>query len=146
MKKLTLALALTALASTATVALAADVVGVADSVQGIVTVSEGNTMGNLVKDLKIVDGMRLVATSTGSALIKLNNGCEISLAANQSIVIDAALGCRALMASVKTAPAVGGGGLALAGGGFGGALPIGLAVGYGAGVRNWTKRQNSSGS
>ena len=110
MKKLTLALALTAFASTATVALAADVVGVAESVQGIVTVSEGNTMGNLVKDLKIVDGMRLVATSTGSALIKLNNGCEISLAANQSIVIDAALDCKALMASVKTAPAVGGGG------------------------------------
>ena len=146
MKKLTLALALTAFASTATVAMAADAIGVAKNVQGMVTVSQGNTMGNLVNGLDIFDGMRLAATSTGGALIKLNNGCEISLAANQSIVIDAALDCKALMASVK-GPAVGGGGGGFAAGGaIGGALPIGLALGYGTGVRNWTKQKNSSGS
>lgn len=149
MKKLTLALVLTAFASAAPVVLAAahDAVGVAKDVKGVVTVSHGNTMGNLVNDLNIVDGMRLAATSTGGALIKLKNGCDISLAANQSIVIDTALDCKALMASVKTAPAGGGGGGGFAaGGGFGGALPIGLALGYGAGVRNWTKQTKSSGS
>ncbi len=149
MKKLTFALLLAALGSGG--ALAADPVGVAQTVQGIVTVSQGNTMGNLVKDLKIFDGMRLAAASTGSALIKLNNGCEISLAANESILIDAALDCKALVASITKPPAGGGlagggGGGAFAGGGFGGGLPIALGVGYGASVRHWTKRPNSSGS
>ena len=103
MTKFAFALLLTAFASTGAMAQGpAESVGVVQSVDGLVTVSQGNTLGNVVKDEKILNGARVVTTSTGSALVKLNNGCLISLAPNQSVTVDPKLDCKALVASIQS--------------------------------------------
>src|SRR5665647_2002308 len=75
MKKFTFALLLTACVGTG--ALAQAPVGVVQDVQGLVTVSQDNKMGNLVKGLEIVDGAHVVTTTTGTVDITLDNGCRI---------------------------------------------------------------------
>lgn len=147
MKKFTFALLLTACVGTG--ALAQAPVGVVQDVQGLVTVSQGNTMGNLVKDLRIADGARLVTTSTGTAHITLDNGCRITLEPNQAITIDSRLDCKALVAAIGPAA----GGAAVAGGvavsaGRSVALPVFLGLGAGMllHTRTSNKSQNSSGS
>lgn len=103
----------------------APVVGTVQNVQGLVTVSQGNTLGNAASGTTLVNGSRVVATSSGSALITLNNGCRIPLAPNQAVVVNSGLSCNALLASV------GGAGVPAAAGPFAaGATPE--AIGFGA--------------
>lgn len=128
MTKFGFALLLTAFVSTAAMAQApAPIVGVAESVQGLVTVSQGNTLGNLVKDSNVANGARVVTTSTGSAVLKLRNGCIINLAANQAVTIDSSLDCKALVAGVQSTGAVAGG-AGVGAGGFNAAAAWGLGV------------------
>lgn len=106
MTKLAFALLLTAFASTATLAQGpAEPIGVVQSVEGLVTVSQGNTLGNVVKDKKILNGARLVATATGFAVVKLDNGCLVSLKPNQAVTIDSRLDCKAVVAGIETSGA-----------------------------------------
>ena len=130
MKKCLVTFLLTACVTTSVFAQNPSVVGVAERVEGLVTVSQGNTLGNLVKDSALVEGARVVATSTGAALIKLDNGCRIELTANQAVTIDSRLDCKALLAGVQS---IGGGAVAVAAGSgafvpvlAAGALAIGL--------------------
>ena len=144
MKKFTFALLLTACVGTG--ALAQAPVGVVQDVQGLVTVSQDNKMGNLVKGLEIVDGARVMTTSTGTVDITLDNGCRIHLEPNQAVTIDSRLDCKALVAAIG--PAAGG---AAAFAGRGVVLPIflgSLGVGAGMMLHTWgsKKSQNSSGS
>ena len=114
MNKFTFALSLTTFLSTAAMAQApaAQPVGVVIRVEGLVTVSLENTLGNVFKDETILQGARVATTSTGSTTIRLNNGCEVNLAPNQAVTIDSRLDCKALLAGVLPA---GTGGVAGAG-------------------------------
>lgn len=103
----------------------APVVGTTQNVQGLVTVSQGNTLGNAASGTTLVNGARVVATSSGSALVSLNNGCQIPLAPNQSVIVNVGLSCNAQLASVGAVGVV-----AAAGPFAAGATP--QAVGFGA--------------
>ena len=125
MTKYSLALLLTVCASTAALAQApAPAVGTATRVQGLVTISQGNTLGNLAKDTPLTNGARIVTTSTGSADLQLSNGCVVSLLPNQAITINSQLDCKAQIAGIVPA-----GGSVVAGGVSGLLVPALIAGG-----------------
>jgi hypothetical protein len=71
-------------------ALAADVVvGTVIEVEGLVTVSNGTTVNNVVKGMPVTDQSRFVASSTGSVTLRFDNGCDVNLRSNQYMTIDA---------------------------------------------------------
>ena len=126
MTKFAFALVMTAFVSTGVMAQAVPgAVGVVQSTDGLVTVSQANTLGNAVKDVRILDGARIVTTGTGTTVVRLNSGCLVKLDPNQSVTIDSKLDCRAQVASIEnTVPVATGQGIS---------NPIGLAaLGVGA--------------
>jgi len=136
MKKYAFGLLLAAFVSPTVFAQAQTVaVGVAESVEGLVMVSQGNISGNLVKDSTLVNGARVVTTSTGVATIKLDNGCRIDMCANQAVTINSRLDCKALVAGVQSTGAIAGCNGAIVPALAAGGLAIGLI-----------RQQNSSGS
>lgn len=146
MNKHTIALLLAACVSAGALAQApaAEPAGVVQSVDGLVTVSQGNTLGNLVKDANVFNNARIVTTSTGATSIKLSNGCVIDLVANQAITIDSKLDCKALVASIQSTTSNAGGVFA-ASGASGGASYIPPLIGAGLAV-GLIASQKSSGS
>ena len=114
-------------------------IGSLSGVNGLVTVAQGNLVTNGVNGLPLFDGMRIVSSSTGAALIKLDNGCDIPLAPNQAVVIQTGKPCAALLASVHPVPAAAAGAAVAAGGanpaliGVGALLLLGGAGGGGGG-------------
>lgn len=135
-----------------------EAVGKVVTVEGLVTVSQDNTLGNLVKDSPVVDGARVVTTSTGATTIRLNNGCRIELTFNQAVTINSRLECRALIASVQSTAAGVGAAAAVAsvqstvaGVGAAAAVAVGKAailsaLAAGSLAIGLVARQNSSGS
>jgi hypothetical protein len=77
-------------------------VGRVGEVEGLVTVSDGTTVSNVVKDSAIIEHTRYVTSSTGSAVLKMNNGCTLDLKPNQSLTIDNAKDCEALIAAIES--------------------------------------------
>lgn len=121
------------------------IVGKVAEVQGVVTISNGLTVGTAVPGTVITEGNRFVTASAGAARLTMDNGCVINLKPNESLVIDSRLSCRELLASIQSvgtqsaAVAVGGGaGLGKGLAGVGGLLLAGA-------VANSTSN-NSSGT
>lgn len=138
MTKFAFALLMTAFVSTGAMAqVVPGAVGVVQSTDGLVTVSQGNTLGNAFKEQRILDGARVVTTGTGAAVVRLNNGCLIKLDPNQSVTIDSRLDCTAQVASIQSTGAVAAG--------QGAANPAGLAA-LGVGALGAYLHQRSSGS
>ena len=133
MKKFTYLLSLSALCSTLSFAQtpAAEAVGVVTRVEGLVTVSQNNTLGNVFKDEIILQNARVVTTASGSTTIRLKNGCIIDLKPNQAVTVDFRRECKALLAAIQAAGAVG-----VAGGVGAVGVPLGLsnAIIVGSGV------------
>jgi hypothetical protein len=99
------------------------VVGKVVEVQGVVTVSDGVTVATVVPGTVFSNGNQFVTASSGSARLTLDNGCDIRLKPNESIVIDGKKTCPALLALIQPL----GGNLAAAGvGGTGTGLAAGL--------------------
>lgn len=99
------------------------VVGKVVEVQGVVTVSDGVTVATVVPGTVFSNGNQFVTASSGSARLALDNGCDIRLKPNESIVIDGKKTCPALLALIQPL----GGNLAAAGvGGTGTGLAAGL--------------------
>lgn len=76
------------------------VVGTVQAANGLVTVSQNGSLGNAAAGTPLTNGARVVSTSNGSAIVRLNNGCSVSLAPNRSVIINPALACDVLAASV----------------------------------------------
>lgn len=127
----------------AAAALAQQPLGTVESVQGIVTVTTGTAGGTAVKGLPIADGMRFVAPSGGSAVLRFNNGCVINLQPNQAVTILRSMRCPELLAAVQNV----GGGVQVANGSFatGAAATGGLMVG-GIGLANALSHKSISGN
>ena len=114
-----------------------EVVGVVVRVEGLVTVSQGNTMGNAFKDEVVLQNARVVTTATGSTTIRLNNGCVIDLKPNQAVTVDYRRECKAVLAAIQPTGAVGvAGGVGAAGvpPGLNNAIIVGGGVLLGLGV------------
>ena len=109
MKKFTYLLSLSALCSTLSFAQTPppEAVGVVTRVEGLVTVSQNNTLGNVFKDEVILQNARVVTTATGSTTIRLKNGCVIDLKPNQAVTVDFRRECKALLAAIQPAGGVG---------------------------------------
>lgn len=99
MKK-TLAFVLAATAFGGVWAQSPPAVGSIQNVQGLVTISQDQTLRNAVSGSALTNGARVVSTTTGSGEIVLANGCRITLAANRAVTINTALPCNDLIASV----------------------------------------------
>src|SRR3954468_7774690 len=82
-------------------ALAQAVVGAVTGVQGLVTVSTASTVANAVPGSPVADGNRYVTGSNGTLTLKMNNGCEVTLKPNQSLVIAGNVTCEALLAMIQ---------------------------------------------
>ena len=147
MTKFAFALLMTAFVSTGAMAqVVPGAVGVVQSTDGLVTVSQGNTLGNAFKEQRILDGARVVTTGTGAAVIRLDNACLIKLDPNQSVTIDSSLDCRAQVASIQSTGAVAAGqGAGAVAAGQGAANPAGLAA-LGVGALGAYLHQRASGS
>ncbi len=104
----------------ATAALAQASLGSINSVEGIVTVTDGAKLGTAAAGGPITDGTRFVATSTGRAVLRLNNGCVVNLGPGQAVTVLKSMTCDQLLAAVDTPRLV-----AAAGGATRGALATG---------------------
>jgi len=100
---------------------ATEAVGVITRVEGLVTVSQADTMGNAFKDEVILQNARVVTTANGFTTIKMNNGCVIELKPNQAVTVDLRRECKAILAGIQSAGVVGAAGA-------GGASGIGSAA------------------
>ena len=131
MKKLTYLLSLGAFCAPLSFAQTSppEAVGVVTRVEGLVTVSQNNTLGNAFKDEVILQNSRVVTTFSGSTTIRLNNGCIIDLKPNQAVIIDFRRECKAILAAIQPVGAVG-----VGGSGAVGTVGVGNAVIVGAGV------------
>ena len=109
MKKFTFLLSLSAFCTAVSFAQtpAPEAVGVVTRVEGLVTVSQANTMGNVFKDEIILQNARVVTTANGSTTIRLNNGCVIDLKPNQAVTVDFRRECKAILAAIQPAGVVG---------------------------------------
>ena len=113
-------------ASTAFAQGAGSSLGTMESVQGIVTVTTGSTGGTAATGGSIVNGMRFVATSSGSVTLRMNNGCVVRLQPGQAVTVLGNMTCEALLAGVQTL----GGNVAGGSPAVGAAASGGLMVGY----------------
>ena len=77
------------------------VLGKVANVEGVVTISDGVTVGTAVPGTVITQGNRFVTASSGAARLTMDNGCVINLKPNESLLIDSKLSCRELIASVQ---------------------------------------------
>lgn len=81
--------------------------------RGVVTVSDGTTVGIAERGTAFFDGTRFVSSPSGRAELTLDNGCKIRLEPSQSLVVRDKISCDALMALVQPvsgAPAFAGAG------------------------------------
>ncbi|MEO8654038.1 MAG: hypothetical protein ABI409_07940 [Ramlibacter sp.] len=99
--------------------------GTVDNVQGLVTVTTGATGSTTATGNPIISGMRFVASSSGSADLRFNNGCVVKLKPLQAVTVLRSMTCEALLAAVQS---IGG---SVAGGSFatGAVATAGLAAG-----------------
>ena len=109
MKKFTLLLSLSAALTTVSFAQtpAPQSVGVMTRVDGLITVSQGNTLGNAFKEEVILQNARVVTTANGSTSMRLNNGCIVDLKPNQAVTIDIGRECKEIQASIQSTEVVG---------------------------------------
>jgi len=151
MKKYTFVFLLTACVTTTTLAQTPVAsTGVVESVEGLVTVSQDNSLGNLVKDAKISSGARVVTTTTGSVSMKLASGCVIRMIPNQAVTIDSKLDCKALVASISSTGTLESSVVAASNAAFipamGGAFALGLIANKDKDKDKDKPKPNSSGS
>ena len=123
---------------------APEAVGVVTRVEGLVTVSQGNTMRNAFKDEVILQNARVVTTSSGSTTIRLNNGCLIDLKPNQAVTVDFKRECKAILAAIQPAGAVGSVGAAGVPPGLNNAIIVGAGVLMGVGLINASSNSNQN--
>lgn len=76
------------------------VVGKLINVTGLVTVSSGNQVSNVVEGAPLVVDDRVITTSTGGVTLDFDNGCDVTLKENESIKVSDDKDCAALWAAV----------------------------------------------
>ena len=76
-------------------------VGTIQSVQGLVTISQGTTLGNAASGTPLTNGAIVVSTCGASTFIQLRSGCSVPLSPRQSVTVNTELSCDQLLNSVQ---------------------------------------------
>lgn len=76
-------------------------VGKLANVTGLVTISRGGQLANATNGGPLVVGSRIISTSTGGATLKFDNGCDVTLKANESFTVSENKDCSVLLAGVS---------------------------------------------
>ncbi|MES2785440.1 MAG: hypothetical protein V4684_08250 [Pseudomonadota bacterium] len=74
----------------------------AREVKGLVTVSNGTTISNVVVGPQYSEGSHFVTGAGAETTLRLSTGCEVRMTANQAITIDSRRNCEALLAALRT--------------------------------------------
>ncbi|HSI55574.1 MAG: hypothetical protein ACAH21_11330 [Ramlibacter sp.] len=82
----------------------APVLGTLVNVKGLVTMSHGTVVTSVADNTPVLAGSRFVASSTGSATLKFNAGCEAELKPNQTLTLDPDFTCEKLAGYIKPVP------------------------------------------
>jgi hypothetical protein len=75
--------------------------GKVTEVRGLVTMSLGSRVATVQPQTPVFDGARFVASSSGKAELKFDNGCVLELEPNHWVTIDRELTCKALIAAIQ---------------------------------------------
>jgi hypothetical protein len=78
------------------------ILGKAIEVKGLVTVSDESGVSRVVVNNAVIDRSRFVTSSSGSARLRLDNGCDILLKPSQALTIEHEQPCDALWASIES--------------------------------------------
>lgn len=89
------------LASGACVVSAQDVIGSLQGVSGAVSISGKNVVSRVSSGTPVTEGASILVSSSGKATLVLNNGCSVTLGANQHLNVSANMSCAQVSASVK---------------------------------------------
>ena len=121
-------------------------IGSLSKVDGTVTVNDGVRVVNGVVGTPIADGARIVTTSTGTATIRLANGCVVDLKPNQAITVLNNNPCGGLLASVQNTvgPVEAGAQQFSVGDGFIVATGVGVTIAVVDALRNRSRRLSGS--
>jgi hypothetical protein len=92
---------LVTLASGACVVSAQDAVGSLQGVSGAVSISGKNVVSRVSSGTPVTEGASILVSSSGKATLVLNNGCSVTLGANQHLNVSANMSCAQVSASVK---------------------------------------------
>ena len=76
--------------------------GTVVSVDGVVTATQGGTGATVRPGSPVVNGTRLVTTSSGRVTIRMNSGCVVNLAPGQALTVLQTMTCQELVAAVQT--------------------------------------------
>lgn len=76
------------------------IVGKLKDVKGLISVNIGSQWINAFSGAALVVGTRVVSSSSGSVTLAFDNGCNIKLKANESIVVEDNANCAALLGTV----------------------------------------------
>ena len=99
MKKVAIAL-ITAVAALSAWAQQPKAIGKLVNVTGLVTVSSGSRLSNATEGAPLIVDDRIITTSTGGVTLDFDNGCDVTLKANESIKVSDEKDCAALWAGV----------------------------------------------
>ena len=88
----------------AAAAMAQAPLGTVSNVQGVVTATQGATGVVVTPGSPIVNGMRFVTTSSGTATLTLNSGCVVTLQPGQAVTVLQSMNCQQLTAAVQPVP------------------------------------------
>ena len=135
MKKLALALAITAIAGSAFAQAGATVT----SVNGLVTMSSGNQLVNVTPGMPLPTGGQLLTSGSGSVTVQFASGCTAILAPGQSMPVTEAACAQNVAARAGGSGAGGGGGVFAGGNGL-------LLAGGGVAALAYNVNQNRKGN
>ena len=104
-------------------------------VQGQVLVAEGDVSSSATDGLRVAKNVSITTTARAGVTVVFDSGCRVTLKESQRLVVDPAMACDALIASVGSAvPAALGAGVGAGGTAAGGLSVTTLAVAGGLGV------------
>jgi hypothetical protein len=75
--------------------------GTVTTVEGVVTATQGTTGVTVVTGTPIQEGMRFVTTSSGRVVLRMNNGCVVTVPAGSAITVLPNQSCQQLAAAVQ---------------------------------------------
>jgi hypothetical protein len=76
-------------------------VGTITSVNGVATVTTGTTGTAITVGAPIVNGARVITTTTGSVTFRLNNGCTLTVPPGHAVTVLADRTCEQLRAAIQ---------------------------------------------